>query len=233
MFRGSFRQHTLRAAAVAVAALTARTVAVDVGSLHAQAHALGPLRGVVTARRTLLKGAIVGPGDIRIVARHTGQEPARVLTAAARAVGHVVTVDVAAGAPVLDANVAPGPSGTSGSLTTDERVVRIADAAGLTPEVGSIVDIYATFDPSSSAQTGTGGSGSNGPAVLVASGARVLRVDHQSNDLPATSGRAGSATTGMLVMVRSSETASLAAAVVSGVVTVAIAPVSEACCGSG
>ena len=47
-------------------------------------RALGPLRNVVVARRTLLKGEIVGRDDVGVLARHVGQEPNDVLTDPAR-----------------------------------------------------------------------------------------------------------------------------------------------------
>ncbi len=220
MFR-SPRAVALRAGALVVAALTARTVATDVGAIHAQARALGPLRGVVVASRTLQKGETVARGAVRVVERHTGEEPAGTLTALDQAVGHTITIDVAAGAPVLHSNIARERVGMSGALATDARVVRIVDAGGLAPEVGAIVDVYATFGP-------TADAGTTPTASLVARAARVLRVDHAATDIPAAHTTASSS--GILVMVRASETAGVASAVANGVVTVAIAPVEDACC---
>ncbi|HEY3831856.1 MAG TPA: SAF domain-containing protein [Acidimicrobiia bacterium] len=221
------RALALRAAAVVVAVLTARIVATDVGTIHAQAHSLGPVRNVVMARHTLLKGEIVGRADIDVVGRHTGQEPRDVLTDPARVIGRAITVDVARGAPVLRANVSTGGAGTSGALSADERVVRVVDASGLTPEVGAVVDVYAS---SGSTTDASNGGSDNGGAQLVARGARVLRVDHSSTDVPSAHASSSASTTGMLLLVKASETADIASAVADGVMTVAIAPVEDACC---
>ena len=149
--------------------LTARTVATDIQTIHAQARALGPLRNVVVAQRTLLKGEIVGRDDVGVLARHAGQEPNDVLNDPARAIGRAITVDVARGAPLLRANVSAGRAGTSGALTGDERVVRVVDAGGLVPEVGAIVDVYATFGSTAGVSTtdSNNDSDTNG-ATLVA-----------------------------------------------------------------
>jgi Flp pilus assembly protein CpaB len=223
------RALALRAAAVVVAVLTARTVATDIQAIHSQAHALGPVHTVVIARRTLLKGEIVGRADIGVVARHAGQEPSDVLTDPTRAVGRAITVDVARGAPVLRANLSAGRAGTSGALSADERVVRVVDAGGLAPEVGAIVDVYATFGATSGTSDNAGDNASAG-ATLVARGARVLRVEVSSADVPSAHAASPDATTGILLLVKASETADIASAVADGVMTVAIAPVEDACC---
>ncbi|HEY1737519.1 MAG TPA: SAF domain-containing protein [Acidimicrobiia bacterium] len=221
------RALALRIAAVVVAALTARVVATDIQSIHNQAHSLGPVRNVVVAKRTLLKGEIVERADIGVVARHAGQEPRDVLADPASAVGRAITIDVARGAPLLRANVSKGGTGTSGALRVDERVVRVVDASGLTPDAGAIVDVYATLGATSDTNNN---ANPNDGATLVARGARVLRVDHSPTDVPSAHATSSTSTTGMLLLVNASETADIASAVADGVMTVAIAPVEDACC---
>ncbi len=216
------RAFAIRAMAVILGLATARVVALDLATIHDQAHRLGALRHVVVARATLMKGAVVRDADVTTVSRHSSEVPNDTVASPAAVVGRTIVVDVAAGAPILRANIARHGTGPSAALPPDRRAIRLVDAGGLAPAVGSIVDVYATYDAATSARA-------NESATLVARGAVVLQVDADGGATPHTTSASGT-TSGLVVMIRSGETRAVASAIANGVVTVVIAPVEDACC---
>jgi len=204
--RRSPRVLALRILAVALALFTARLVASDLATLHRRAGRLGPLVTIVEARRAIALGDVVENGALRAVERYESQMPTGALRRLDDAVGRVAIVPLVAGSPVLADHLAGAArSSTASLLAPGRRAVRIAAGDGLRPPVGSIVEVYASVDATT---------------TVVASGARVLALDG------GTEGRE----IGVLVEVRADEAARLAFAAANGALMIALAPPEDACC---
>jgi Flp pilus assembly protein CpaB len=209
-----------RALAVLAAAVTAIVVTGDVRALHAHAHDLGAPRPVVVARHDLLVGARVARRDVEVTTRYSSQVSASAVRDVDAVVGRVVTLSVAAGAPIVARNVAPADAGYGVVIPAGHRIVRVPDTTGLDPAPGSIVDVLA------SARDGADELGS-----VVTRGALVVEGDR-----PAASTRhdAGITTTirdsdlGVALLVTVDDAPRLAAAVSTDQIVLALAPPADA-----
>lgn len=224
----------LRILAAVLVAATARLVIVDLAALDAQARNLGPLVPVVIARHPLVLGARIRADDIAVEQRHRSQVPDHALRTVGQAVGRTVRVAMVAQTPVQSDNVsaqrAPG-----GSIASGFRAIRIADHSGIRPDPGTVIDIIASFQTSSSGpadtSTDAGGSHANTPSSVVARGAIVI-PDTSTQNSHQISGTfsAGDSASAIIVLVRDREVEPVAFAAAFGVITIVLAPSEEACC---
>ncbi|MGQ0826561.1 MAG: Flp pilus assembly protein CpaB [Actinomycetota bacterium] len=205
-------------AALAVAAATATVVGSDLAALHRRARELGAPSPVVVAEDDLVLGAVVGADAVRTVFRYASAIPPDAVTDADDAVGRVVLVPLLAGTVVLGGNLAAADRpGLTGLVAPGTRAIRIEPIDGLRPPVGAVVDVLAAVDPTL-----------GGPATsVVARAARVLAVDDGGTDEYTGNGRAG-----VTLLVTEEEAHGVAFALANGVLTLALAPPEDACCGS-
>ncbi len=220
------------AAAVVVMLATVRVVAVDLGSLHRRAHNLGADVPVVLAARDLPLGTTLGTGDVRTVRRPSTTVSSDALRDPAAAVGRVVSVallrDDVVGARHLVAGDGRGAGpGINGIVPVGRRAVHVLVKDGFQPPPGSVVDVLATYDPSLANIAGTPGQ-----ATIVAHGARVLTLSRAAatGDLGASADSNG---VGVELLVTEDEARSVAYAASIGEVSLALAPVQDACCSAG
>lgn len=202
--------------AVLVAIATTRFVASDISALHARAHTLGRDVAVVIAARDLPLGVTITVDALRIVSRPASTVPPDVEHDPRVLVGRIVLVPRIRDDVVRASNLVPNArTGLDGVVPAGRRAVHIVVKDGFRPPVGAVVDVLASFDPS------TGGA-----ARAVARGALVLVVD----DASGSGAGSGSALT---LLVSEREALDVAYADTNGAVTVALAPPENACCASG
>jgi Flp pilus assembly protein CpaB len=219
MLKRSPRALGLWLGATMLAVATGAIVAGDLATLHERAQEFGPERRVVVARRDLVLGAIVTPGDVTTRRVHSSQVPRDVLDDPGLALGRTVRVPVVRDAYVSAANLASNRrSGLDGVLPEGTRAMRVVVEDGLRPPSGSSVDVYATF---ASDQLGTGAT-SRDPAALVAAGVPVLDTDGDGEAAGATR------TVGVTLLVDEADAASIAYAVTHGRVVLALVPPEDA-----
>ena len=204
--------------AALVALLTVRVVGTDLASLHRRAQRLGPDVPVVFAARDLPLGTTIVAADLRVVTRPASTVPNDALRDLNAAVGRVVSVAVVEDDIVRARHLGDRGQGLDGVVTAGRRALRVVAKDGYRPPAGSVVDVYATFDPAA-----VSGGSTAGRAQTVATGARVLADD-------ASSGDPGPA--GVTLLVTEGEAQSVAFAVALGQVTLALAPPETACCTS-
>lgn len=205
-----------RVGAIVVGVVTAAVVTGDVRALHAHAHDLGAPRPVVVARRDLALGHRIAADDIEVVTRYASQVSERSLRTVADATGRVVVLGVAAGAPVLPADLA-GASSFDEAVPSGDRVVRVADAQSLRPAPGSVVDVLVAARDGADA----------GLASLVVAGAVVVDGPRRADEVAAS----GTGDT-VALLVPARELSRLASALARGQIVLALAPPEEACCPS-
>jgi Flp pilus assembly protein CpaB len=205
---------------VAVALVTIRIVATDLGALDRQAHALGPGVAVVVATRDLPVGATVGASDVRVVTRPRSTVASDALSATALAIGRVVAVPLLGDDVVRAAHLATADRhGLDAVVPVGRRAVHLVVKDGFRPPIGAVVDVLASFDPASAVV-----AGARGRATTVAAGALVLAVDDASD----AGTNAGSGVT-LLVDERTAPTVAFASSF--GAISLALAPPETACCG--
>jgi Flp pilus assembly protein CpaB len=218
MLKRSPRALGLWLGATTLAVATGAIVAGDLSTLHRRAQELGPERRVVVARRDLVLGAIVTPGDVTTRRVHSSQVPRDVLDDPGLALGRTVRVPVVRDAYVAAANLASKRrSGLDGVLPEGTRAMRVVVEDGLRPPSGSSVDVYATF---ANDQLGTGAT-SREPATLLAAGVPVLATDGGG-------AAAGTRTMGVTLLVDEADAAPIAYAVTHGRVVLALVPPEDA-----
>jgi Flp pilus assembly protein CpaB len=201
-------------AAAVVAIMTMRVVASDLGTLHRRARSLGPDVRAIVATRDLALGTTIGPGDVRVVVRPSSVVASDAVHDARAAVGRIVAADVLAGDIVhARALATPAGAGLDGVIDTGLRGVHVGAKDGFRPPLGAVVDVLATFDPSTVVADGA----ARGRAVVVARGARVLAVDGET-------GADGTPTSGVTLLVTEAEAQSVAYAATIGQVILALAP---------
>ena len=219
MLKRSPRVLGLWVGAIALAVATGAVVAGDLAALHRRAQQFGPERRVVVARRDLVLGATVTPGDVATRRVHSSQVPEDVLDNAALALGRTVRVPVVRDAYVADANLAPTRrAGLDGVLPEGTRAMRVVVEDGLRPPPGSAVDVYATF---ASDTLGTGAT-SRDPATVVAAGVPVLATDGGGATAGATR------TLGVTLLVDEGDAAAIAFAATHGRIVLALVPPEDA-----
>lgn len=207
-------------AAAVVALLTVRIVASDLGTLQRRARSLGADVRALVATRDLALGTTIGPDDVRVVVRPSSTVAADAVHDARDAVGRVVAADVLAGDVVRARGLAtPAGAGIDGVIGTGRRGVHVVAKDGFRPPLGAVVDVLATFDPSTVAVDGA----ARGRAIVVARGARVLAVDSET-------GTDGAPASGVTLLVTEAEADAVAYAATIGQVTLALAPPGSACC---
>ena len=222
MLKRSPRALGLWLGATTLAVATGAIVAGDLATLHRRAQEFGPERRVVVARRDLVLGATVTPGDVTTRRVHSSQVPRDVLDDPGLALGRTVRVPVVRDAYVSAANLASNRrSGLDGVLPEGTRAMRVVVEDGLRPPAGSSVDVYATF---ASDQLGTGAT-SRDPATIVAAGVPVLATDGGE----AAGGQSGvGRTIGVTLLVDEADAAAIAYAVTHGRVVLALVPPEDA-----
>jgi Flp pilus assembly protein CpaB len=221
MLKRSSRALGLWVGAVALAVATGAIVAGDLATLHRRAQQFGPERRVVVARRDLVLGATVTPGDLITRRVYSSQVPRDVLDDPALALGRTVRVPVVRGAYVAAGNLAPSRrSGLDGVLPEGTRAMRVVIEDGLRPPPGSSVDVYAAYARD---ELGTGASaGSRDPAIVVAAGVPVLATDGAGSTTGATR------TIGVTLLVDEADASSIAYAVTHGRIVLALVPPEDA-----
>lgn len=202
-------------AVAALAAVTGLTAARLVGGAEAAAARYGSLRPVVVASRPVAMGAVVGPGDVAVRDVPASFLPERHLPAAADAVGRIAVVALFPGVPLVRDHLAPdGLRGVAALLPPGTRAVAVPGGGASAPvRTGDVVDVLATFDPSSASSA----SGAAEPTFAVAAGALVVDVGDDS----------------ATVAVGPEEAKRVAFAVAHGVVTLAVAPIGAGGAGAG
>jgi len=163
---------------------------------------------VLVAARDLAAGLTVGPDDLHMAERVTGELPDGALTSASQAVGRVVTGAVRRGEVITDRRLlGPGLSASleAGVVASPVRLVDLEVAALLRP--GDRVDILAAGDGATT-------------ATVVASDVLVLAVPLAESEGPADVGPIG-----LVVVAVDQETAGLlAAAAASSILTATLLP---------
>lgn len=184
----------------AASVLTYVGVAAATERIEAGAAAYGDLVPVVVAVRDLDAGTTLAAGDLRTATLPADLVPAGSLRD--QPLGRTLRSDVVADEALVEVRLAPdGAVGVAASLFLDERAVAIPTERHRAPfEVGQVVDVLATADPSL--------AGGRGPTTTVAVGARVLDVDDG----------------GITVAVDVADADGLATALATSVVTVVVAP---------
>ena len=137
------------AAVVLLAALTASTVAHNVGRASAQAARYGRLRPVVTAARPVEVGSVLRLADVAVRGIPAAFVPDGALAAAAAVVGRTVVVPLFPGEAVVAATLAPdGLQGVAALLPPGTRALAVPTGSASVPlRRGDRVDVLATFDP--------------------------------------------------------------------------------------
>jgi pilus assembly protein CpaB len=217
------RAFVWRALAALAAIVTAALVAGDLTALHQHAHDLGAPRPVVVARRDLVVGHVVAARDVELVTRYGSQVAAGAVRDAASVVGHVITLSVAAGAPLLARNVSALDAAYDVVIPPGHRIIRVPDTTALDPAPGEVVDVIATPHD----------DGAAGATTVVAQGALVIEGDRAPT---ATRNDAGVTATvrdsdlGVALLVTADDAPRLAAAVANEQVVLALAPAADVCC---
>jgi Flp pilus assembly protein CpaB len=175
------------------------------------------------ATRDLVLGHVVLSADLTVVTRYTSQVSGTALARRADAVGRVITLSVASGAPVLARNVGGRGAGDGALIPPGRRIVRVPDTTGLDPAPGSVVDVLAT------ARDGTDA----GAAAVVASGALVIEGDRAATTTRSDSGVATTtrdADPGVALLMPADDAPRVASALANGQVVLALAPPEDVCC---
>ena len=136
-------------AVVALAALTAFTVAGQVEKAEAQATRYGHLRPVVVATHAVEIGAMVRAADVVLRSIPAAFLPEGALATTREVVGRTVVVPLLRGSAVVAAHLAPdGLEGVTALLPAGARAVAVPSGpASVVLRRGDRVDILATFDP--------------------------------------------------------------------------------------
>jgi Flp pilus assembly protein CpaB len=186
-------------AVVALAGLTASTVAGHLSQAAAQAARYGRLRPVVTATHAVDIGTVLRPSDVAVRSVPAAFLPEGSLSSSSAAVGRVVVVPLFRGAAVVAANLAPvGLQGLAALLPPGMRAVAVPTGTASVPlRRGDRVDVLATFDPPAPGQE---------PTFPVAEAALVVDVGPEAAS----------------VAVSSEEAKRVAFAVSSGTVTLVV-----------
>lgn len=185
--------------ALSVATLTTLLVSGLVGRVDSAAARWGDLRPVVVATSDIAAGDEIAPGDVTVEERPAALLPDDAVDEVP--VGRRASADIAAGEPIVATRVAPGGTGRLAALLPPRtRGLAVPlDRARIAVEVGDVVDLLATFDPTL--------AGDGDPTFTVAAGARVIAVEEEA----------------VTVAVAEREAAPVAFALAHGVVTIALA----------
>ena len=186
-------------AVVALAALTASTIAGQVNRAGAQAAQYGRLRPVVTAARTVEVGAVLRASDLAVRAMPAAFLPQGALTATDEVVGRTAVVPLFQGSAVVVGQLAPdGLEGVAALLPEGGRAVAVPTGpASVALRRGDRVDVLATFDPPPAGEE---------PTFPVAEAAMVVDVGPEA----------------VAVAVAPAEAVRVAYAVAAGVVTLVL-----------
>ncbi len=184
--------------AIALAGVTGTILAGLVSRAQVTTSRYGHQRAVVVATREVAAGQALRPGDVEVREMPAAFLPAGALTVAP--LGRTVVVPLFPGEVVIAAKLAPkGLSGVAALLPPGTRAVAVPTGGASAPvRRGDVVDVLASFDPST--------TGSGEPTVTVAVGALVVDV---GDDV-------------VTVAVLPEEASRVAFAVAHGVVTLAL-----------
>jgi Flp pilus assembly protein CpaB len=168
---------------VALACLTASTVAGLVGRAGTQAAQYGRLRPVVTATHAVDVGVVLRASDLAVRSMPAAFLPEGAVGSTAGLVGRTVVVPLFRGAAVLASNFAPdGLSGLAALLPAGTRGVAVPTGTDSVPlHRGDRVDVLATFDPPPAGQD---------PTFAVAEAALVVDVGQEAATVAVTSEQA-------------------------------------------
>jgi Flp pilus assembly protein CpaB len=182
-----------------ITAMVAARVVGDAGTLAAR---YGPLRPVVVAARALDPGSVVSAGDVAVRRVPGSLVPDGAVPSTDQARGRTVVAPVFPGVPLVVGQLAPdGRRGLGALLPPGSRAVAVPNGRPALALIrGDSVDVLATFDPAGSAEGAP-------PTFPVAVGALVVDIGEDS----------------AAVAVSPEEAARVAFALVSGVVTLALA----------
>ncbi len=212
MFRRSRRALALRLAAVVIALATAWVVTGDLARLHGRAAELGPVERLVVARHDLAIGTTVTRSDVTTRRVHRTLAPTGAIHTVDGVDGRVVAVPVLRGHFVAAGHVVSARrGGLDGLVPAGMRAVRVATEGSIRPRPGAVVDVIATFDASASSGRAT--------TVVVAAGVVVVAADGPP---PGTS--TAGPVTGVTVLVTPDEAETVAGAMATGILTIALAP---------
>lgn len=136
-------------AVVALAALTASTIAGQVNRAGAREAQYGRLRPVVTAAREVEVGSVVRASDVVVRAMPAAFLPDGAVGATDDVVGRTVVVPLFRGSPVVAGQLAPdGLEGVAALLPAGGRAVAVPTGpASVSLRRGDRVDVLVTFDP--------------------------------------------------------------------------------------
>jgi hypothetical protein len=134
---------------------------------------------VLVATRQIRAGEVIGPSDLRVVTVASSQLRGVAASARDRVVGHTAGLDVAAGQPLVDADVGGTPRPSVG-----EAVVGLSLASGRLPgglAAGDTVVVVATPGSAGAAGSGSGAGAGAGASGTELSSGRVLSVGRSSD----------------------------------------------------
>ena len=190
-------------AVAGLAVLTATSVAHASGRAESLSGRYGPLRPVVLAARRVEPGVALKVADVAVRQVPAGFRTEGSFGAVSQVEGRTAVVPLLAGEQVLRGHLAPdGLAGVTALLPAGTRAVAVPTGSAAPPlRAGDVVDLLATFDPST-----TGGVGDSTLAVALA--APVVDVGPEA----------------ATVAVTPSEARAVALAISRGAVTVALNP---------
>lgn len=209
MLHRSPRTVALWAAAVLVAIVTAVMVITTLSSLRHQDETFGRLHPVVVARRDLPLGTRIDAADLTN-RRVRGDDLAPdALREPREAIDRIVRTPLLRDSAVTRRHLTAGRRGSLGEvLPPDRRAYRLVIEHGLTPHVGDLVDVLATFDPQTLGDDGD-------PTVVIAPAVPVLAAE-----APPDAGD----TVAVTVVVTPRQASRLAFSAAAGTLSLALAP---------
>ena len=158
---------------LAVIALLAivRSESIVTGAHRARA-AWGRVEPVLVAARDIAPGTVIGPDDVRSVARPADAVPS---DATADVVGRTATSELAAGEVMLDRRLSRGGTGPTALLGSDDVAFAVpVDAATPSLRIGDRVDVFAPVD--SASRSAVGATRVAHRAVVAAIGDRSVTI---------------------------------------------------------
>lgn len=143
-----------------------------VGEAEARSARFGSLRAAVVATAPVAVGELVTAEDVALRRLPAALLPEQRIESLTDAVGRTVVVPLFTGQPVVRAQLAPdGLRGVAALLPAGTRAVGVPTGPATAPiRKGDVVDVLATFDPSS------GGAEGQEPTFPVATDAMVVDV---------------------------------------------------------
>ena len=229
-----------------------RVVAHDVNVLHARTKALGEFVQVLELTHNKFIGAHITAEDLRVVSRYQTQieNDATIASQRSKVLGALVQFPIARGSLLRASSLTRTPKGRariSNDATVDlsnvpsgMRVERVADTALLQPPTGSVIDIWVSY-PNEIGGAPTNAQRTVQGAIVMSNSADMTATDgtdtsrNPSPDVTqqgTANGRTltNSLPASIMVLIRAEDARSLATASGVGAITLALAPLEDACC---